>query len=233
MKRRVFFLMFVMMLGLGSVPFAVAGGWAVVELTDPVPTVIAGKKVTIEFRVLGHGRPEAAQAGLEPTVTLIHRESKAKTTVDAVATADDPTIYEASFRLKKAGAYKWSVEPAPYAATALPTLTVYATAADARKAESADTSGPVTEVSILETSFSPARIEVAPGTTVEWTNASVLPHQVVWLDLGLDDSGMLDTDGTFRLTFDTPGKYPYFCGPHPFMIGEIVVTEEAEAKPGT
>jgi plastocyanin len=233
MKRRIPFLMFVIMLGMSSMPVAVAGGWAIVELTRPVPVVIVGKEVTIQFRVLGHGRPDAPQEGLEATVTLIHRESKARTSVSAVATADDPALYEASFTLKKAGAYKWSIEPAPYAATAMPTLSVYATAADAEKAEAAETNGPGTGVSILESAFDPARIVVAPGTTVEWTNTSVIPHQVVWSDLNLDDSGILETDGTYRLTFDEPGTYRYFCGPHPFMIGEIVVSEGDVGTPET
>ena len=28
-------------------------------------------------------------------------------------------------------------------------------------------------------------------------------------------------------TFDEPGEYGYFCGPHPNMVGKIIVSESA------
>jgi len=229
MKRFVICLVVVLVLGGAMAPTAaVAGGWAVVELEKPLPTVLANKEATIQFRVLGHGQPEAMLEGIQPTVLLIHRESKARTRVEAVASADDPALYEASFTLKKAGAYKWNITPEPYAATAMPTLRVYETAADAKKAEKAEAvDGPVIAVKILEGSYSPAQLVVAPGTTVEWTNTSVLPHQVVWSGLELDDSAILHTDETMRITFEREGLFTYYCGPHPYMTGEILVSAEA------
>jgi plastocyanin len=37
------------------------------------------------------------------------------------------------------------------------------------------------------------------------------------------DSGLLQPGKTYRRTFDTPGQYPYYCLPHPFMKGVVVV----------
>jgi plastocyanin len=230
MNRRAFCLAFVLMLlsgGLLAPRAAVAGGWAVVELTKPVPVAVVGKPVTISFRVLQHGQPEAAVAGLDPVVTLMHRESRDRTTVTATATKDDPTIYEAALTLKKTGAYKWNITPGPFSATAMPTLTVFRTAAEAKRAKVAEAPEAGAAVTILEGSYSPSRLVVAPGTTVEWTNESVLPHQVVWSGLDLDDSAILASEGTFRVTFDEEGTFTYYCGPHPYMTGEIVVSKAA------
>lgn len=226
MKRSVLCLVAVLVAGGMFAQGAVAGGWAVVELAEPIPTAIAGKSVTIEFRVLQHGRPEAALADLDPVVTLMHRESKERTRVEAVATRNDPTRYVASFTLKETGSYKWNIAPDPFAPTAMPTLWVYATAAEAQRATTAKDAAPGAAVSILEGSYAPARLIVAPGTTVEWTNTSVVPHQVVWSGVEHDDSAIVSPDDTFRLTFDKEGTFTYYCGPHPWMIGEIVVAED-------
>jgi plastocyanin len=43
-------------------------------------------------------------------------------------------------------------------------------------------------------------------------------------DLAFDDSGPLVPGASFTATFDEPGTYRYRCGPHPQMVGEIVVT---------
>lgn len=39
----------------------------------------------------------------------------------------------------------------------------------------------------------------------------------------LFDSDSIVWGETFRFTFDTPGTYDYFCIPHPFMKGTVVV----------
>ena len=40
---------------------------------------------------------------------------------------------------------------------------------------------------------------------------------------------MLDGGQSATVTFNKPGSYTYTCTPHPFMIGEVVVTG-AEVK---
>jgi len=37
------------------------------------------------------------------------------------------------------------------------------------------------------------------------------------------DSGMLRDGQRYTRTFTTPGRYPYFCLPHPYMRGTVVV----------
>lgn len=74
--------------------------------------------------------------------------------------------------------------------------------------------------------YSPARIEIAPGTTVVWTNRAPLAHTVT-ADDGRWESPLLDPDQTWAYTFTEPGTYPFHCAPHPFMKGVVVVREEA------
>jgi plastocyanin len=77
-------------------------------------------------------------------------------------------------------------------------------------------------VRLRNTTFTPARIEVSAGTTVVWTNQDQLIHTVTANDKRFD-SGLLEPGKTYRRTFDRPGEYPYYCLPHPFMKGVVVV----------
>ena len=70
--------------------------------------------------------------------------------------------------------------------------------------------------------FSPATITVKAGATVTWVNRDDIPHSIVCQALNVHSHPM-DTDGTFSLTFNQPGKYDYLCGLHPFMHGQIIV----------
>jgi plastocyanin len=94
--------------------------------------------------------------------------------------------------------------------------------------EQASTGGPEVVVEITGTmqsgwQFDPARIEVAPGTTVVWVNKSDTAHTVTGKDLAFEDSGPIAPGETFRELFTDPGEYDYFCSPHPFMTGTVVV----------
>lgn len=80
--------------------------------------------------------------------------------------------------------------------------------------------------------FDPLNLTVEVGTTVRWTNADPVAHTVTsgtsngtsGTADGLFDSGFLNQDDTFTFTFDTPGTYPYYCIPHPWMNGTVIVT---------
>jgi plastocyanin len=81
-----------------------------------------------------------------------------------------------------------------------------------------------TAVTIANFTFAPATVEVARGTTVEWINADDVPHVVTGTSADSPlRSPALDTDDRYRVTFDRPGRYPYFCSLHPKMVGTIVV----------
>jgi len=70
--------------------------------------------------------------------------------------------------------------------------------------------------------FEPARLEIAAGDTVTWSNGDDELHAVV-SDDGSFRSGGIDGDATFAHTFEKPGTYAYRCALHPQMSGTIVV----------
>jgi amicyanin len=90
-----------------------------------------------------------------------------------------------------------------------------------------DESGDV-EVDISMFAFEDDVVEVAVGDTVTWTNQDATRHTVTAGSDG-EPSGAFevtfaDRGDTASLTFDEPGEYHYFCAPHPFMTGTVVVT---------
>ena len=79
----------------------------------------------------------------------------------------------------------------------------------------------------------PGTIIVPPGTTVTWTNTGSQPHSATSTVSETNpvtfDSGILNTGQSYSFTFDTPGTYDYFCVPHPFMRGKVIVDPNAPA----
>jgi plastocyanin len=72
--------------------------------------------------------------------------------------------------------------------------------------------------------FDPAVIQVAVGSTVEWTNQDDFPHTVHLLE-GSDTLKDLPIGGSAEIRFDRPGEYLYECSIHPSqMHGKVVVT---------
>lgn len=90
----------------------------------------------------------------------------------------------------------------------------------------ASAAGP--QIGILNYKFDPATLTVPAGTTVTWVNHDEVPHTVASSDKRFTSSGPLDTGDSYSYTFTTPGSYTYFCTLHPFMTGQVAVTE---AKP--
>jgi plastocyanin len=70
--------------------------------------------------------------------------------------------------------------------------------------------------------FQPARLTVAPGTTIIWTNAGQVIHTVTAED-GSFESGAIESGQQRALLFSKPGTFPFHCTPHPFMKGEVTV----------
>ena len=74
-------------------------------------------------------------------------------------------------------------------------------------------------------------MRVAPGTTVTWTNDDTVVHTVtsgtstgtVATPDGLFDSGDLAAGESFQVTFAEEGEFPYYCAPHPWMVGRVIV----------
>lgn len=79
------------------------------------------------------------------------------------------------------------------------------------------------QVDIRDFMFSPAQLTISAGTQVTWVNDDQIPHTLV--DTGKRfRSAALDTQDRFTHTFDTPGRYEYFCTLHPQMVGTLIVT---------
>ncbi len=95
-------------------------------------------------------------------------------------------------------------------------------AGQATGADEAPDSG--SEVVIEGFSFNPMDIEVAPGTTVTWTNEDSAPHTVKDSGELFPESDDLAQGDTFTFTYDTPGEYPYICGIHQYMKGTVTVS---------
>jgi plastocyanin len=78
------------------------------------------------------------------------------------------------------------------------------------------------QVAIDNFTFTPAQLDVPVGAKVVWVNRDDVPHTVV-SNAKLFASKALDTDDQFSHVFAAAGTYPYFCGVHPHMTGQIVV----------
>ena len=76
-------------------------------------------------------------------------------------------------------------------------------------------------------SFNPQTLKVQVGTTVTWTNLDTVAHSVESgtpeAPAGLFRSELLSPTESFNYTFNLPGTFIYYCGPHPYMTGTIVV----------
>jgi plastocyanin len=73
--------------------------------------------------------------------------------------------------------------------------------------------------------YAPASIAIPVDTTVVWKNTGREAHSVTSQDQ-LFDSRLLDPGKSWSETFDTPGVYRYFCVPHPWMKGTVIVTTD-------
>jgi|SRR5579875_4211346 plastocyanin len=77
--------------------------------------------------------------------------------------------------------------------------------------------------------FDPPLLKVKTGATVTWINEDDIPHTVAATSRAFK-SKPLDTDEKFSFTFQSPGRYEYFCSLHPHMKATIMV-EGATVQP--
>lgn len=80
----------------------------------------------------------------------------------------------------------------------------------------------IVHATIRNLAYTPVRIEVAAGTTIRWTNRDQVDHTVTAQD-GSWNSGIIRPGETWERTFSGPGTYDFYCIPHPFMKGTVVV----------
>jgi amicyanin len=78
------------------------------------------------------------------------------------------------------------------------------------------------EVRIINYNYEPETVTIPIGTTVTWVNLDSVQHTVTSRDNKFN-SGMLNQNQTFSQLFTEPGDYEYYCIPHPYMVGKVIV----------
>ena len=75
--------------------------------------------------------------------------------------------------------------------------------------------------------YLPSIITINQGQQVTWSNEDVAFHTVTsgLYDEPSDlfDSGHLDPEQKFSVSFDDLGTFDYFCALHPWMAGKVIV----------
>jgi plastocyanin len=76
--------------------------------------------------------------------------------------------------------------------------------------------------------YVPATVTVAKGGSVVWKNNDPVPHTVTattWPSGAQRfDSGNMNPNATYTVTFTVDGTYNYVCSYHPWMHGTVIVT---------
>jgi plastocyanin len=219
-------------LALGQVgtraPTALAGGWASLELINPLQVAIVGIPTVVDAQVLQHGVSPSAY--FPATIRFVHDTSGAETLARLEIISEEFAISRGEFTLAEAGLYRMTThDMGPEVDLGVIEVVQPATGDVVSEllTQSSETmeasSGVATETDILESSFAEPVLEVPVSTTVRWRNASVLPHQVKFEDSSIATSPMLKQNDSFSVMFDAPGEYAYFCAPHPHMTGVVRV----------
>ena len=85
------------------------------------------------------------------------------------------------------------------------------------------------EVVMKDYRYIPEEVTIKVGDTVRWINKERRQYHTIWFkELGEKESPEWYPGEMFEKTFDTPGDYPYICGPHyedRGMVGIVHVVE--------
>ena len=79
-----------------------------------------------------------------------------------------------------------------------------------------------TIVVIQKFAFGPVDVRVRAGERVTWINCDTDPHTSS-ADGGQWASPLLVPGTAFTQAFPTAGEFSYYCEPHPFMTGRVIV----------
>ncbi len=81
-------------------------------------------------------------------------------------------------------------------------------------------------IKIVDFLYDPTPSTVKAGQKISVPNADAAPHTITDASSGdAFDSGTIKGKATGSLTIDKTGTYSYICEFHPFMKGELTVTE--------
>jgi len=80
--------------------------------------------------------------------------------------------------------------------------------------------------------FMPSTVVITAGGTVTWENTDNAAHTATSGSPadgpdGVWDSSLMMVNGSYSVTLDDEGTYPYFCMVHPWMSGTVIVEAEA------
>ncbi len=75
--------------------------------------------------------------------------------------------------------------------------------------------------------FIPQEVTINKGQTIRWENHEKRQYHSVWFEaIGEEEpEDYLFPDDSYERIFDAAGDFPYRCGPHPKMLGSVIVTE--------
>lgn len=79
------------------------------------------------------------------------------------------------------------------------------------------------EVNMVDFTYDPDSLTVAPGAEVTFTNGDSTAHTATADDNSFSSGSIQGGEDGTIVAPDTPGEYPYFCAFHPFMKGTLVV----------
>jgi plastocyanin len=207
----------------GGTRFAVAGG-GTIRISRYF--ALAGDVATLVDRA--DGEEVAWSAGLHLAIPLtphtlsLQASNTNAYTLQGMSRGEETVRYGFEFTIPltlsrwfgpgAGGGHGAAVPPPPGAPAATPSVDVAA----------AEAAGTLQRAGMRNMAFAPARIEIAAGTTVAWTNNDPLAHTVTAADRSFD-SGLIQPGQTWAHTFTAPGTYDFSCTPHPFMKGVVIV----------
>ena len=89
--------------------------------------------------------------------------------------------------------------------------------------------------------FIPHTVTIGVGETVTWENTDNAAHtatsgpvqigDTIYGNGGVWDSSLMMVGGSYSVTLDEAGTYPYFCMVHPWMEGTVIVGGSSTSEP--
>jgi plastocyanin len=77
-------------------------------------------------------------------------------------------------------------------------------------------------VELRSIAFAPGEVRIKAGQAVEWINLDPVAHTATAED-GSWGSPSFSQNERWTRVFPLPGRYPYYCIPHPQMRGVVIV----------
>ncbi|MCW5850750.1 MAG: c-type cytochrome [Anaerolineae bacterium] len=177
------------------------------------------------IRALPQGMPQAAET---PTAVALAPTAVPPTAVPTpappTATTAPPTAAPTTAPTTAATSVPATLPPATQPPTAVPPTQPLPTAVPPTAVAAVPKAASEVNIAIDNYAYLPDTVTVPVGAKVTWLNKDDEVHTVTSEAAApLFDSGEFGKNGTFSFTFSQPGEYAYYCVPHDYMRGKIVV----------